>query len=103
MAKLNPKTLPVLSDLEGYSNWRADMEIWEMFTDLEKKKRGPVVFLSLTGQTSECVRALGAAKIDKETGVKVLLKSKTRYFLKTEIHEHILLSRSCIITDECQV
>ena len=59
MAQLNPKTLPVPSDLEGYSNCRADFEIWEMFTDLEKKKRGPAVFLSLTGQARECVRALG--------------------------------------------
>ena len=68
MAQLNPKTLPMASDLEGYSNWRADLEIWEMFTDLEKKKRGPTVFLSLTGQARECVRALGAEKINKEIG-----------------------------------
>ena len=39
MAQLNPKTPPVLIDPEDYSNWRADLEIWEMFTDLDKKKR----------------------------------------------------------------
>ena len=38
MAQLNTKTPSLLSDPEGYSNWRADLEIWEMFTDLEKKK-----------------------------------------------------------------
>ena len=39
-----------------------------MFTNLEKKKRGPAVLLLLTGQARECVRALGAEKINKEIG-----------------------------------
>ena len=68
MAQLKPKTPPGLS--KGCSNWRADLEIWEMFTDLEKKKREPAVFLSLTGQDREYVRALGAEEVGKETGVK---------------------------------
>ena len=67
MAQLNIKTPPVLSDAEGYSNWREDLEICEMFTDLEKKKRGPAVVLSLTSQVREYVRALGAEGIGKET------------------------------------
>ena len=82
MVQLNPKTTPVLSDPEGYSNWRADLEIWEMFTDLEKKKRGPAVFLSLTGQARECVRALGAEEIGKETGVKSIIEQLDKIFLK---------------------
>ena len=82
MAQLNPKTPPVLSDPEGYSNWRADLEIWEMFTDLEKKKRGPAVFLSLTGQAREHVRALGAEEIGKETGVKSIIEQLDKIFLK---------------------
>ena len=63
MAQLNPKTPPVLSNPEGYSNWGADLE---MFTELEKRKRGHAVFSSLTGQARECVRALGAEEIGKK-------------------------------------
>ena len=63
MAQLNPKTPPALSDPEGYSNWRADLE---MFTDLEKKKTGPPGISSLTGEARECVRALGAEEIGKK-------------------------------------
>ena len=74
MVQLNPKRPPVLSDSDGYLNWRADQEIWKMFTNLEKKKRGPAVFLSLTGQARECVRALGAEEIGKETRVKSIIK-----------------------------
>ena len=54
-------------------NWRADLEIREMLTDLEKKKRGPAVFHSLTGQAREYVRALGAEEIGKETGVESII------------------------------
>ena len=46
-----------------------------MFTDLEKMKRGPTVFLSLTGQARECVRAVGAEEIGKETGVKSIIEN----------------------------
>ena len=82
MIQLNPKTPPVLSDPGGYSNWRADLEIWEMFTDLEKKKRGPAGFLSLTGQARECVRGLGAVEISKETGFKSIIEQLDKIFLK---------------------
>ena len=82
MAQLNPKTPPLLSDPEGYSNWRADLEIWEIFTDLEKKKRGPAVFLSLTGQAREYVRALGAEEVGKETGIKSIIEQLDKIFLK---------------------
>ena len=53
-----------------------------MFTDLEKKKRGPAVFLSLTGQAGDCVRALGAEEIGKETGVKSIIEQLDKIFLK---------------------
>ena len=72
----------MLSDREGYSNWRGDLEIWEMFTNLEKKKRGPAVFLSLTGQARECVRALGAEEIGKETTVKSIIEQLDKIVLK---------------------
>ena len=72
----------MLSDPDGYSNWRADLEIWEMFTDLEKKKRGLAVFLSLTGQAREYVRALGDEEIGKETGVKSIIERLDKIFLK---------------------
>ena len=53
-----------------------------MFTDLEKKQRGPAVFLSLTGRTRECVRPLGAEEISKETEVKSIIEQLDKIFLK---------------------
>ena len=75
MAQLNLKTPPVLSDPEGYSNWTADLGIWEMFTDLEKKRTCCFWgFFLLTGQARECVRSLGVEDIGKETGVKSIIE-----------------------------
>ena len=53
-----------------------------MFTDLEKKKRGPDIFLSLTGQAREYARALGAEEIGKETEVKSIIEQLDKIFLK---------------------
>ena len=55
------------------------------------------------GLARECVRALGAEEIGKEPRVKSIIKQLDKIFIKTEIHELILLSRSFIITDKCQV
>ena len=30
---------PILSDDVEYSDWKADLEIWELYTSLAKKKR----------------------------------------------------------------
>ena len=46
MAKklLNP---PVLSNVYEIDSWLHDLQIWECFTDIDKKQQGPVINLSL--------------------------------------------------------
>ena len=80
MAHANIKSPPVLETEEGYAEWKVDLSIWEMFTDLEKKKRGPAVYLSLQGRARDCVRDLPVADIGKENGVKLLTDKLDRAF-----------------------
>ena len=37
------KASPVFVEDEDYLSWKNDAEVWEMFTDLCKKKQGPAV------------------------------------------------------------
>ena len=61
------------------------MEVWKLFTDTEKKKMGPAVYLTLTGRTKEAVRDLKPADIGNETGLdEVIVKSDDAVYLKDE-------------------
>ena len=48
----------ILKGEEFYTEWRHDLQIWMLFTDLPKEKQGPVVFLSLPQKICKCVRHL---------------------------------------------
>ena len=41
------KSPPVFTEQVDYMSWKDDTEVWEMFTDLDKKKQEPAVYLKL--------------------------------------------------------
>ena len=45
----NYKSPPVIKEGLLYSEWKKELAIWSDFTDLEKKKQGGALFLTLTG------------------------------------------------------
>ena len=55
--KLNFNSPPVMRDDLTYKEWRADLEIWSDFTELDAVKQGGAVFLTLTGKAQQTVRA----------------------------------------------
>ena len=67
------KTPPILTDEIQYSDWKNDMEIWKLYTDLDKKKQGPALYLTLSGKARECVRGLKSAEIGDEGGLQLIL------------------------------
>ena len=74
------KSPPVLIDENDYSNWKQDMEIWQMFTELEKKKQGPAVYLNLEGKARECLRDIKPEELGSEQGVaKIVTKLDTLF------------------------
>ena len=69
---------------EPYISWKEELAIWEAFTDLDKKKQGPALFLSLPNPSSarDAVLELGATVINGADGVKLILQKLDSLFLK---------------------
>ena len=71
------KTPPVLSDDVNYQDWKTDLQVWEQFTELEPKRKGPALYLSLPEKSKvrECVRELTAARIGSEEDSSLYVRS----------------------------
>jgi len=83
MAIANKKAPPVFDEAEDYLGWENDMEIWGMFTSLEKK-RGPAVYLSLTGRLRGAVRDLTIAEIGSDDGLHIIIQKLDGLFLQDD-------------------
>ena len=69
------KSPPVLKDEEEHSNWKQDLEIWQLYTDLDKKKQGAAVYLCLLDKAIECARSLTKEELGANDGVaKIVAK-----------------------------
>ena len=66
---------PILQGEELYLEWKQDIEIWSLFTDLQKEKQGLTVFLSLPQNLCECVQHLAITDINQTDGYKSLQTS----------------------------
>ena len=87
------KVPPKLTDKTDYVDWKYDIAVWRMYTDLVKGRQGPALFLSLEGKALECARNIDVNDIGKDEGFdsivsaldKLLLKdADTRAFLEFE-------------------
>lgn len=73
---------------EPYSDWKVELEIWQNFTSVDKKKQGGAVFLSLPNPSSarDAVLQLGSAVINSETAVaQITAKLDTLFLTDTNI------------------
>ena len=78
----NIKTPPSLSKCTSYETWLKEIQIWQTFTDLEPKKQGPAIFLTLEGQAREAVLELDVANISASDGVDQIITKLNGLFLK---------------------
>ena len=53
----NFKNPPEMKDDLLYEDWKLELEIWCSFTDLDKKRKGPAIFLTLKGKARETILA----------------------------------------------
>lgn len=44
------KAPPVFKNDDDYISWKNDIEVWQIFRDMEAKKRRLVAYLSFTGE-----------------------------------------------------
>ena len=59
-------------DNDNYEQFKKDIAIWELLTELDAKKKGPAVYLSLQKKAREAVRNLTIAAISAEGGLKTI-------------------------------
>ena len=76
---------PVLFGSEDFENWLREIKIWQCATELEKKKQGPAIYLSLEGETRKASEGIDVKTLNADDGVDVLTnKLKELYPRDTE-------------------
>ena len=80
MATSSQKTPPVLNDDVNYADWKMDVNVWKMFTQLEDDKQGPALYLSLNGKARDCVRELSLEDIGGENGFQLIIDKLDKIF-----------------------
>ena len=69
---------PKLQD--DFNSWLHEIEVWKYVTDLDKKKQGPMIYLSLEGQARRLCSTIKIEELNAEDGVnKVISKLKEFY------------------------
>ena len=75
------KNPPQMRDGLLYDDWKKELKIWCSFTDLDKKRQGPAVFLTLKGKARESVLAdIESARLQSEDGVQEITKALDKLY-----------------------
>ena len=78
----NYKAPPLLKEDSNYELWKKEITLWKTFTDLDAKKQGPAICLSLTGKAREAALELSVENFSSDTGVVQLLAKLDELYLK---------------------
>ena len=68
-------------DKDSYEAFKKELEIWNIFTDLDKKKRGPAVYLTLEKKVKQAVSQLTPAEISTEDGLQLIIQKLDDVYL----------------------
>jgi len=67
----NYKAPPAYSEDQDYCNWKLDLQLWQEFTGLEKKRQGTALLLELKqGKIKDTVRSLGKDVLIAEDAIE---------------------------------
>ena len=76
------KASPILTTDIDHEIWKKEIEIWRLFTSVNKKKQAPAIFLSLAGQAREAVVSLDINRLFCDHGVENLREELDKSYLK---------------------
>ena len=82
MAAKEIKAPPPMREDLPYDDWKYEVKIWEKFISYEKKKLGPCLFLSLTGDARNAAREIPLEDLEKDDGLDTLIKKLDELYLK---------------------
>ena len=72
---------------KDYQTWRNEIEMWQLVTDLEKKKQAVAVALSLTGSYREVAMEVPKDDLNKDNGMETLLTKMDSAFKRETADE----------------
>lgn len=76
--------LPQFKEDGDFDSWARDIEFWELVTDLPKKKRGPVVYLSLSTKIRQACSALTKDELNTDDGLQIITQKLKELYSVTE-------------------
>ena len=85
MASANLKNPPIFKEEEcEYEDWKKDLELWTLLTDLPKNKVAIAVHLSLSGRARQATSELSVDDLKSEDGISRLIAKLDRVYLQDE-------------------
>lgn len=66
------KNPPLFKEGMDYDQWKNELKIWQLVTELDKEKMALAVTLTLTGKAREAALGITAADLNKAAGMKTL-------------------------------
>lgn len=83
----NYKNPPSLSSDKTYQQWKSEVKLWELVTDLDKKKRGLALALSLEGKAREVAVDISSDDLNADDGVNKLVTALDNLFEKDKVDQ----------------
>ena len=65
---------PRLGSNDNFEKWLHKTEIWQRATDLDKKKQGPTIYLSLDDKERKTCSDIKVKDLNSDDGVDILIK-----------------------------
>jgi len=66
---------------ENYEKWKKKSKLWEGMTTLNKKKRGPALYMALRGRAESIVSLIPNSLIQSVNGFEVMIEKLDGMFL----------------------
>lgn len=76
------KAPPAMREETSFEDWKKEIEVWRIFTDLPLEKQGPAVLLSLKGRAREAALELEIKDLSEETGLDLIIMKLDTLFAK---------------------
>ncbi|CAC5376985.1 unnamed protein product [Mytilus coruscus] len=81
------KSPPGLTKDKSYQQWKNEVKMWQLVTDLDKKKRGLALALSLQGKPREVALEVGPSDLNVDEGVDKLIAELDKLFEKDKVDQ----------------
>ena len=79
--KRSYKAPPAFEEGDNYVDWKLDIDLWQEFTTIEKKKQGTALLLELKeGKVKNAVRSLGKTVLTAEDGMTKIIEQLDKIY-----------------------